>query len=83
MDLSAADRRKQRDNIVCLEHFYQWHNFMVHGDKTGLFIDGDIGIFLDYVINGIIDRCFIGNRHFNAIGFGNNAVHTKKLDCDV
>ena len=56
---------------------------MVHSSKDGLFIDVDAGIFLDYVINGIIDRCFIGNRHFNAIGIGNNAVHPKKLDCDV
>jgi hypothetical protein len=56
---------------------------MVHGDKTGLFIDGDAGIFFYYVINGIIDRCVMGNRHLNAIGIGNNAVHPKKLDCDV
>ena len=56
---------------------------MVHGSKDGLLIDGDAGILLGYVRDGIGDCCRSGNRHFNSVGIGNNAVHPKKLDCDI
>ena len=56
---------------------------MVHGDQDRLLIDGNARIFFDYVIDGIVDRYLPGNRHLNTISIGNNAVHTKKFDCDV
>lgn len=56
---------------------------MVHSSKDGLFIDGDAGIFLDDVLNGIGNRCLTVNQHLNTVDIGDNAVHPQKLDCNV
>ena len=50
---------------------------MIYGNEDGFLMDDHAGIFLFYVIDGIVDRCFANNRHLNTISIRNNAVHSK------